>query len=340
MSLTLKRNARLPVALSMAASAWLPMSAVAQEAKPAADRPLLFVSNREGKMKFNIYSMKPDGSDVKNLSKSDTVELDPALSPDGKQIAYVAMKTGGAPEGGVYVMNVDGSERRRLTDFKGMAISPVWSPDSKRIAFSSFPFNPAAPEPPKFTIQVMETDGKNKKEIGEGLISDWSRDGKILSARMEGGDFSPRLYLMNADGSSAKKLLDIKAMSGVFSPDGKHIAFIAESDGGNQPDVFVMNADGTEKKQLTKTEDIEFSPQWSLDGKHLFFTRFPKDNPGDPLTSKIEIYRVDLDGKNEKAITRNAGANLLSGSAMFMVFATQAQVASPEPEETIKKEKP
>jgi Tol biopolymer transport system component len=316
---------RLSVALGAAACALMPLSVLAQDTKP-----LLFISNRgDSKMKFNIYSMKPDGSEQKNLTKSDMMEFDPTFSPDGKAIVFIALKQSEKPdgmsEGGLYTMKADGSERKKLTDIKGLASNPVFSPDGKQIAFTSFTMDFAA-GPPKFSLQVMDADGKNKKEIGEGIVSGWSPDGKkLLLARLGeggGGGFDPALFIMDADGKNAKKLMEGKAALGVFSPDGKKIACIAEM-GSDQPDLVVMNVDGSDKKQLTKTEDIEIGPQWSADGKSLYFTRFPKNAGGNPLDANISIFRIDADGKNEKALTDGKGMSAMSGSALFLGVALQ-----------------
>ena len=339
MSLKPRNAFHMTAALSAAASVLFPLSALAQEGKPASERPIVFASNREAKTKFGIFLMKPDGSEVKSLSKSDRVEVDPSLSPDGKQVVFVAMKTGEKPEGSIYVVNTDGKERKKIADVKGLATSPVWSPDGKQIAFTSFAIDMAAP--PKFSLQIMDTDGKNKKEIGEGIISDWSSDGKkMLVARMEGGmGFDPHMYLMDADGGNAKKLSDDKAMMGTFSPDSKRILFI--SGGEDQPDIYVMNVDGSDKKQLTKSAEMEMSPRWSADGKQVYFFRLPQNMSGDLLSSKVDIYRIDADGKNEKALTKDAAVNVLTGGAMFLAFATQGQVETVEkPVEAAKPEKP
>src|SRR5690606_29883232 len=57
---------------------------------------------------------------------------DPALSPDGQQIAF----TRGGEAGGLYLINGDGSnERRTFSDRQGLR-SPKWSPDGRWIVFS------------------------------------------------------------------------------------------------------------------------------------------------------------------------------------------------------------
>lgn len=75
------------------------------------------------------------------------------------------------------------------------------------------------------------------------------------------------LYLMNADGSRPRKLLD--GGSAEWSPDGTRIAFNSLRNG--QFDIFVMNLDGTDVRQLTTNPGKDFLPRWSPDGKSILF---------------------------------------------------------------------
>src|SRR5262249_15294891 len=59
----------------------------------------------------------------------------PHLSPDGKRIAYIAVKAG-VPN--VCVMNLDGSGQQQITYRKARCGRVRWSPDGKNLAFVSF----------------------------------------------------------------------------------------------------------------------------------------------------------------------------------------------------------
>ena len=63
------------------------------------------------------------------------LELMPAWSPSGKQIAFVLEELANQD---LYIMNADGTEVTRLTDSQTyMEFAPRWSPDGKRIAFTA-----------------------------------------------------------------------------------------------------------------------------------------------------------------------------------------------------------
>ena len=82
-----------------------------------------------------LYSMSPGGSGLRQLTNNPVDDSDPALSPDGRSIAFDR----GAPDReALYLMRPDGTGVRQLTHsrFTGDR-EPSWSPDGTRIVFSS-----------------------------------------------------------------------------------------------------------------------------------------------------------------------------------------------------------
>jgi Tol biopolymer transport system component len=83
----------------------------------------------------DIWSMKTDGSDPKQLTTNTASDGDPSFSPDGSKIAFVSVRDGN-PE--IYVMNADGTNQKRLTSNTVIDQDPSWSPDGSKIIFVSF----------------------------------------------------------------------------------------------------------------------------------------------------------------------------------------------------------
>ena len=281
-------------------------------AAPAA-RPdrVVFTSNRAGELQFRIYTMNADGTGAKRLTTGDNMEVDPAWSPDGKRVAFAATSGPLMPKSAIYVINADGTDLKRLTPDNAMAIAPAWSPDGKRVAYSLFD-----PHGGPMNVWIVGADGKGARRVGEGGFPQWSPDGKqILNTRVSAVGF--RMYVMDADGKNAKPLLgNREAMLGAWSPDGKQIALTAKRE-DDQTEIFVADADGSNLRAVTKTADHEIAPVWSPDGKRIYFSRMPKDLDG--LKGEINLFAIDLDGKNERQLTRGAGGNMLGGTLLLAI---------------------
>ena len=72
-----------------------------------------------------IYVIKPDGTQLRFL----TTGIDPALSPDGRQVAFTRWDNDqrGAL-GSLWLINIDGSNERQILGFLSQPKSPTWSP--------------------------------------------------------------------------------------------------------------------------------------------------------------------------------------------------------------------
>jgi Tol biopolymer transport system component len=261
---------------------------------------ILFTSDRETPEEFSLYTMNADGSEQKRLGPPNGVAFDPALSPDGKQILFSYVATREMPRGELRVLKAGSPAQILLVtgEEKTIFLSPAWSPDGKRIAYTAVHVGDDKLEA---TIWVVDTDGNNRKKLGEGVLPAWSPDSKqLLFSQLPQAGGPQELKIMDADGSHVKGL-KVRGLGAAYSPDGKRIAFIG--DGNGRPNIFVMDADGSHGTQLTRDpETMAIGPTWEKDGKHLLFTRIPKDT-ADKL--KMQICRMDTDGGNVTALTKD-----------------------------------
>ena len=199
-----------------------------------------------------IYVIRPDGRSERRIYTpvGDDAPLNPAWSPNGRQIAFVP----GAPRLGVWVMQANGRKPHRITAAKGdrrsPPVTPSWAPGGRAIIFSELG-----------DLYVVRTNGTSLKRLtstaAEELSPAWAPNGaEIVYER--GFD----LWRMKSDGSG-QRLLTRKASSPSTSPGGTHIAFIRDGD------PWVMAKDGTGAKRIVHMRAQQAAVAWSPDGRWL-----------------------------------------------------------------------
>jgi TolB protein len=99
----------------------------------------------------------------------------------------------------------------------------------------------------------------------------WSPDGRRI-AFVSTRDRDPEIYVMDADGSNARRLTAVPGRDAhpYWSPDGSKIVFQSPRENGHTR-IFVMNADGSEQRVLTRNEGFCGVPVWSPDGRTIVF---------------------------------------------------------------------
>ncbi len=276
----------------------------------------------------NIYEVNGDGSNLQRV----TYGLDPALSPDGKRIAFTRWN---APAG-VFIANRDGSNEQQILN-ANKPLSPQWSPDGTKIAFTRLYgggtqddqtkcFRPdlcfTFMADPHFKIGVLEpgkvVDDVVKTQLTEPVCSNhcfsptWSRDNYTLAyADAQFGilatDARTDLVQKDLEGKILRphpRLLfnqNPNVQSTRYSPDGSQIVFqVKGSHGWN---ISVMNADGSHVVPVTREDPLGFSfsdsvaPTWSPDGKEILFL---SDRNG-----PWEFYAAKMDGSNLRQVLKN-----------------------------------
>jgi TolB protein len=237
-----------------------------------------FASNRDGNdpESLDIYRMMADGTGVRRLTDHDANDEMPAISPDGKRIAFMSTRSGD-PE--IYVMSADGDDVRRITQDAAWDIHPRWTPDGREILFNSTRGSKSTREPELFAIYAARPDGSPLRQLtneaGISTYASYSPDGtRIVYRRVSDGN--SEVFVMNADGSAKTNLTRNAASDGwpVWSPDGSLIAF-ASNRGGNENvfEIFVMRANGSDVRQLTTLGFRSTAPEFSRDGRAILFTR-------------------------------------------------------------------
>lgn len=214
---------------------------------------------------YDIFSAKPDGSDVKQITKTTGYDAESVISPNGKKFAFTSVRDGDLD---IYTMDLDGKNVRRLTNEIGYDGGPFWSYDSQWIVFRAY--HPTAEKdiadyqsllkqnlirPTTLEIWVMKADGTGKHQVTKNGKANFAPfffpDGKriIFASNMadpKGRDFD--LYMINVDGTGLEQITYNPTFDGfpMFSPDGKKLVFASNRNDKVQGDTNVFIADWVE----------------------------------------------------------------------------------------------
>jgi len=222
-----------------------------------------------------------------------TLEYHPALSPDGRYLAYAA---GDAFHPRVYVRQVEGGRPLLLTDDStDTEFAPSWSPDGSRILYAS----------PRGLFSVAASGGRPRPEAPpstSGLVTwaAWSPDGRTIAYVV-----ADSIWLKGA-GDAPRFLAASYSLTGCrWSPEGTRLACAAGNAlytqvGGLFGNIATSWIELFEIKSgvrtaLTDSSALNHSPAWSPDGKWIYFVS-NRDGAND-------IYRIPIGGGGAERLT-------------------------------------
>lgn len=283
--------------------AGLSVPAAAFAKAPVPEGKIAFVSGDFGNGGGKIWIMRPDGSGRRALTKNvdDPREDDPKWSPDGRRIAFSAVRHRRTR---IFVRDSEGKHEICLTPDPTLGEhceSPAWSPDAKTIAFCTFPADRETAH-----ICMMSADGADQRQLTFGNHYDWwpcfSSDGRriIFGSTRDG---NREIYAIDLNGSNPTNLStngewdDFPACA----PDGTKIAFMTRRDVRRGSAICVANLDGSNLAYLTHHPDRHSEPAWSPDSGWLAYTRVERGSNSNPM----DIYIMKADGSNRVNLTHS-----------------------------------
>ena len=200
---------------------------------------------------------------------------DPALSPDGTQLAF-------SWRGDVWVVASEGGTARRLTTAAARESQPHFSPDGTRLAFVSDRSGSSQ-------IYVMPAAGGEPEQVtfhSEGyILHDWFPDGQSLlasGARDHAWRGSERLLQVHLGRRVADTVLaDATASDASLDRKGRRVLFVREGErwwrkgyqGERAAQVWLLDlASGEFQEVLHEGVDCRW-PIWHRSGKAFYFTK-------------------------------------------------------------------
>ena len=238
-----------------------------------------------------LFLVKPDGSEEKQITSDDADHEDPAWSPDGGKIAFVLLKDGKKI---VHLVNPDGSGLEPVTPATQSAIHPAFTPDGKAILYCTDD-DLRPPEKNESQIYAVDLATKAVRTVISGGVNTFpvmSPDGRKIAWRKIVGDMNSEVFVADADGGNAKNITNHHAWEGwpAWSPDGNTIAFAGNRNAAWQ--IFLVDPDGANLRLLAATDGRGTSPKWSPDGQTIFYTvcRSSQERQG------CDIFAADVPG--------------------------------------------
>jgi TolB protein len=192
---------------------------------------------------YDIYTAKPDGSDLHRLTNSPGYDAEATISRDGKKIVFTSTRHGDLD---IYTMDADGTHVRQLTHELGYDGGPYFSYDGKKIVYRA--------QHPRTEKEIADY----KDLLSRGLI----RPGNL------------EIWVMDADGKHKHQVTHNGAanFAPYWHPDGKRIIFasnVADTNNARDFDLYIINEDGTGQERITYHPDFDSFPMFSSDGKKL-----------------------------------------------------------------------
>lgn len=208
-----------------------------------------------------------------------TTGFDPAISPDGSQIAFT--RAGG--ENGLYLINIDSSNERKLYSGNENLRSPKWSTDGAWIVFSQV----------ADTYQCYQMGSRclTEAEILDqmpALADDAEAFAKFVADLTSVTNPAWGLARVNSNGAEYR---DLAALHSATAPDWSSAGIVYQSTAGLQKTADTPDA----QNSALLAEPYVQDPDWQGNGNRIVY----QSRQG----SHWEIFTVNADGSGESALT-------------------------------------
>ncbi len=229
-------------------------------------------------------------TDPVQLTTGAGYEADPAISPDGRRIAFTAEENGFNE---IYVRPLGDGNRIQVTADRGQNTNAVWSPDGEQLAYHS---------QARGGIWIVPASGGMATQVvAVGSEPAWSPDGTLLAFSTYQGALAERAEIMVVPvaGGEARAVTRPGSPRGghrgpAWSPDGQRVAFYT-FDGSEGSSLWVAPATGGDPVRVAAhvtPKQVAFTPDdraicWSGTGPSvnvgIWCVPIDGASPGEPI---------------------------------------------------------
>jgi dipeptidyl aminopeptidase/acylaminoacyl peptidase len=233
-------------------------------------------TDAELKRVSHLWLVPADGSGPpRQLTTGERGEGGAVFSPDGKQIAFIADRTG-TPQ--VHLLRLDGGEARRVTNLAMGAQGPlVFSPDGRRVAFVSDVYPPCTTDACNRQRNEDKQKGPRVHHARHLLYRHWDEWREDLRHHVWVVDLASGAALDVTPGDFDAPPVTAEDRGFAFSPDGKELCFVSNRDGADEEawstnhDLWTVPAGGGAPVRRTTGKGADAEPHYTRDGRSIVF---------------------------------------------------------------------
>jgi TolB protein len=231
---------------------------------------IFFVSSRTGNKE--IWMMDPDGGNQRQLTRYNSISIQPAVSPDGTKIAFTSYVRSNP---GIFVFSVDPARDLRFYNQRASVnATPTFTPDGRQLLYASSASGSCC------RIYAVNLDGSNLRPISSpGAIDVEPKVNPKTGTDVvfvSGRSGPQQIYRMNMDGTDVQRLTpgEGEASNPSWHPGGQIIAYAwTRGYASGAFNIFTMDVATRKYNQLTFSDGRNENPSWAPDGAHLVFAK-------------------------------------------------------------------